>query len=163
MAGAYTQEAFAQLYRRQVGMVYRVCLILMKHIPDAEDVTQTVFRKALELDAPFRDEEHEKAWLIVTARNECRNQLKHWWRTRRAGEEALNTIAWEQPEDGALWELLLALPERERMAIYLHYYLGYDTGEAAELMGVKPSTLRSWLYRARGKLKQRLEVEKHGA
>ncbi len=162
MAGAYTQEEFTDLYHRQVGVVYRICLMLMKNVPDAEDVTQTVFRKVLELDRPLGDAKHERAWLIVTARNECRNQLKHWWRTRRAGEEEAKAIVWDQPEDGEVWELLLTLPQKERMALYLHYYQGYDTGETAKLMGVKPATLRSWLYRAREKLKQRSEVEKHG-
>ena len=160
MAGAYTQEEFTQLYHRQVGVVYRVCLMLMKNVPDAEDVTQTVFRKALELRESLGDAKHERAWCIVTARNECKNQLKHWWRTRRAGEEETKAVAWEQPGDGEVWELLLTLPQKERLALYLYYYQGYDTNEAAELMGVKPATLRSWLCRARGKLKQRLEVEK---
>lgn len=162
MAGAYTQEEFTSLYHRQVGVVYHICLMLMKNVPDAEDVTQTVFRKALELSTPLGDENHERAWCIVTARNECRNQLKHWWRTRRAGEEEVKAIAWEQPGDGEVWELLLTLPQKERIALYLHYYQGYDTSEIAGLMGVKPTTLRSWLHRARGKLKQRLEVEQHG-
>ncbi len=163
MAGAYTQEEFTDLYHRQVGVVYRICLMLMKNVPDAEDVTQTVFRKALELDRPLGDAKHERAWLIVTARNACKNQLKHWWRTRRAGEEEAKAIVWDQPEDGEVWELLLTLPPKERMALYLHYYQGYDTNETARLMGVKPATLRSWLYRARGKLKQRSEVETHDA
>ncbi len=163
MAGAYTQEEFTELYHRHVGVVYRVCLMLMKNVPDAEDVTQTVFRKALELREPLNDAKHERAWCIVTARNECRNQLKHWWRTRRAGEEEAKAVAWEQPGDGEVWELLLTLPQKERLALYLYYYQGYDTSEAAELMGVKPATLRSWLCRARGKLKQRLEVEKDDA
>ena len=162
MAGAYSKEELAGLYRRRVGIVYQICLMLLKNVPDAEDACQTVFRKVLEQSEPFRDPEHEKAWLIVTARNECRNQLKHWWRTRRAGEEALETIPWEAPEDGEVWQALLSLPERERTALYLHYYQGYSTEETAELMGTKPATLRTWLFRARGKLKQRLEAEGYG-
>ena len=157
MAGAYSKEELAGLYRRRVGIVYQICLMLLKNVPDAEDACQTVFRKVLEQSEPFRDPEHERAWLIATARNECRNQLKHWWRTRRAGEEALETIPWEAPEDGEVWQALLSLPERERTALYLHYYQGYSTEETAELMGTKPATLRTWLFRARGKLKQRLE------
>ena len=35
------------------------------------------------------------------------------------------------------------------MAVYLYYYQGYSTGEAAELMGANPATVRSWLHRAR--------------
>ena len=162
MAGAYSKEELAGLYRRRVGMVYQICLMLLKNVPDAEDACQTVFRKILEQSEPFRDPEHERAWLIATARNECRNQLKHWWRTRRAGEEALETIPWEAPEDGEVWQALLSLPERERTALYLHYYQGYSTEETAELMGTKPATLRTWLFRARGKLKQRLEAEEYG-
>lgn len=162
MAGAYSKEELADLYRRRVGIVYQICLMLLKNVSDAEDACQTVFRKVLEQSEPFRDPEHERAWLIATARNECRNQLKHWWRTRRAGEEALETIPWEAPEDGEVWQALLSLPERERTALYLHYYQGYSTEETAELMGTKPATLRTWLFRARGKLKQRLEAEGYG-
>jgi len=113
----------------------------------------------MERAEPFRDPEHEKAWLIVTARNECKNQLRHWWRAKRADGTELDTLTWEQRSDGELWELILTLPEHEKMALYLHYYQGYSTGETAELMGQKPSTVRSWLCRARRKLKDLLEED----
>ena len=98
MGYALTAEEAAALYRRYVGMVYQICLMLLKNVPDAEDAAQTVFRKAMERKEPFRDPEHERAWLIVTAKNECRDQLKHWWRTRRAGEESLRTLSCPPPE-----------------------------------------------------------------
>ena len=162
MESIRSQEEVASLYRRHVDMVYQVCLMLMKNVPDAEDAVQTVFRKVMEYDRPFRDHEHEKAWLIVTARNECRNQLKHWWRTRRESEEILNTLAWEQPEDRALWETILRLPEKYRLVLYLHYYQGYTALETAEILGKNPSTVRTWLVQARWKLKELLEVEEYG-
>lgn len=162
MAGAYTKEEVASLYRRYVGMVYQICLMLLKNVPDAEDACQTVFQKAAERAEPFRDPEHEKAWLIVTARNECKNQLKHWWRTRRSGPEELERLTWQQPEDGEVWALLLSLPPKERLAIYLHYYQGYSTEEAARIMGSKPATLRSWLFRGRNRLKILLEANEYG-
>lgn len=162
MGNVRTGEEMAALYRRHVGMVYQICLMLMKNVPDAEDATQNVFRKVMEYDKPFRDPEHEKAWLIVTARNECKNQLKHWWRTNRAGEEALENLTWEQPEDGVLWEYILSLPEKYRMVLYLHYYQGYTALETAEILGKNPSTVRTWLVQARWKLKEILEVEEYG-
>ena len=157
MAGTLTKEEVASLYRRQVGMVYQICLMLLKNVPDAEDAVQTVFRKLLECGGTLQGPEHEKAWLIVTARNECKNQLRHWWRTRRADESELDRLSWEQRSDGELWELILTLPEQERMALYLHYYQGYSTGEAARIMGKNPATVRSWLCRARRRLKNLLE------
>lgn len=162
MGTTRTGEELADLYRRHVGMVYQICLMLLKNVPDAEDATQTVFQKAMEYDKSFRDPEHEKAWLIVTARNHCKNQLKHWWRTRRAGEEALQTLTWEQPEDGELWEYILSLPKKERMVLYLYYYQGYSTQEVAKLLGKNPSTVRTWLVKARGKLRDLLEVNEYG-
>lgn len=162
MGPVRSQEEVASLYRRHVDMVYQICLMLMKNVPDAEDAAQTVFRKVMEYDKPFRDHEHEKAWLIVTARNECKNQLKHWWRTRRENEEVLDTLAWEQPEDGSLWETILRLPEKYRLVLYLHYYQGYTAQETAEILGKNPSTVRGWLVQARGKLKELLEVEEYG-
>mgnify|MGYP001058312640 FL=1 len=162
MGTTRTGEELADLYRRHVGMVYQICLMLLKNVPDAEDATQTVFQKAMEYDKHFRDPEHEKAWLIVTARNHCKNQLKHWWRTRRAGEEALQTLTWEQPEDGELWEYILSLPKKERMVLYLYYYQGYSTQEVAKLLGKNPSTVRTWLVKARGKLRDLLEVNEYG-
>jgi len=155
-------EELADLYRRQFRMVYQICLVLMKNVPDAEDAAQTVFRKALERAEPFRDPEHEKAWLIVTARNECKNQLKHWWRTRRADSEALDSLTWEQPRDREVWEQVAALPGPHRLVIYLHYYQGYTTGEIAAMLGENPSTVRSRLAQARRKLKLKLEEEGYG-
>ena len=162
MEGIRSQEEVASLYRRHVDMVYQLCLVLMKNVPDAEDAVQTVFRKVMEYPKPFRDHEHERAWLIVTARNECRNQLKHWWRTRRESEEVLNRLAWEQPEDGTLWETILRLPEKYRLVLYLHYYQGYTTGEISDMLRENHSTVRSRLVQARKKLKLKLEEEGYG-
>ena len=157
--GALTTEEVASLYRRYAGMVYQISLMLLKNAYDAEDNLQTVFRKAMEREEPFAGPDHERAWLIVTARNECKNQLRHWWRTKRADADALENLTWEQPGDGALWEMILTLPEQEKMAVYLHYYQGYSTDETAKLMGKKPATVRSWLYRARRRLKDLWEED----
>ena len=134
MDPARSREEVASLYRRHVAMVYQICLVLLKNVPDAEDASQNVFRKVMEYQKPFQSPDHERAWLITAARNECKNQLKHWWRTRRADESVLNTLTWEQPEDG----------------------------ETAEILGENPSTVRTWLVQARKKLKERWEAEHSG-
>ena len=161
-AGAYSREEIEAIYRRQFKLVYQICLVLMKNVSDAEDAAQTVFRKVVERGEPFRDPEHEKAWLIVTARNECRDQLKHWWRRCREEASALDTLTWEQPEDASIWEQVAALPEKHRLVLFLHYYQGYATGEIAQMLGENPSTVRSRLAQARKKLKLRLEAEGYG-
>lgn len=93
------------------------------------------------------------------ARNECRDQLKHWWRRNRESETALRNMTCEQPEDLGLKELIWSLPEHDRLVLYLYYYQGYTAQEIAELLGKNPSTVRTWLVRARKKLKLRMEAE----
>ena len=150
MDPARSREEVASLYRRHVAMVYQICLVLLKNV------------QVMEYRKPFQSPDHERAWLITAARNECKNQLKHWWRTRRADESVLNALTWEQPEDGALWELILSLPEKYRLVLYLHYYQGYTAQETAEILGKNPSTVRTWLVQARKKLKERWEAEHSG-
>ena len=157
-----SREEIEALYRRDIQMVYQICLVLMRNVPDAQDAAQTVFRKAMEYKKPFRDPEHERAWLIVTARNECRDQLRHWWRTRRESEEVLQNLAWEQPEDGAVWEQVSRLPQPHRLVLYLYYYQGYNSNEIAHMLGEKPATVRARLVQARKKLKLRLEADGFG-
>lgn len=160
--GAYAREEIEAIYRRQFKLVYQICLVLMKSVPDAEDAAQTVFRRVMERAEPFRDPEHEKAWLIVTARNECRDQLRHWWRRCREDASALEALAWEQPEDGSIWEQVAALSDKHRLVLFLHYCQGYATSEIAKMLGENPSTVRSRLVQARKKLKLRLEAEGYG-
>ena len=163
MAGsAYSPEEIETIYQRNFTLVYQLCLVLMRSVPDAEDAAQTVFRRVMEREQPFCDLEHERAWLIVTARNECRDQLKHWWRARRGDASALDSLTWEQPGDSFVWEQVAALPGKHRLVLFLHYYEGYTTDEIARMMGENPSTLRSRLVQARKKLKLRLEAEGYG-
>ena len=87
---------------------------------------------------------------------------KHWWRARRADSEALDLLVWEQPQDQGVWEQVAALPKPHRLALYLHYYQGYTTGEIGDMLGENPSTVRSRLAQARKKLKLKLEEEGYG-
>lgn len=160
--GAHSREEIEAIYRRNFKLVYQICLVLMKSVPDAEDAAQTVFSRVMEREEAFRDPEHERAWLIVTARNECRDQLRHWWRRRREDSSALDALAWEQPEDGLVWDQVAALPDKHRLVLFLHYYEGYTTDEIAQMLGHNPSTVRSRLVQARKKLKLRLEAEGYG-
>ena len=76
----HTNQLFLEIYHRQVDSVYRVCYSFMKNPTDAEDITQETFLKLLSKEITFENERHEKAWLIVTASNLCKDALRKWWR-----------------------------------------------------------------------------------
>ena len=155
-----TDEQFVLLYHRHVDTVYRVCFMLLKNAADAEDAVQTVFIKLLQSNKPFKDHEHEKAWLIRTARNHCLNLLSHWWRRKRVSMDGLPELAAPHEDHlKELWELVLNLPAKYKTVVYLFYYEGYSTKEIARILEMKETTVRSQLFTARKWLK--IEMEEH--
>jgi len=79
-----TDKELAGLYERHVQTVYRVCFAYMKNADDAQDMLQETFVKLMKQSLVFNESEHEKAWLIRTAANLCKDSLKHWWRKRES-------------------------------------------------------------------------------
>lgn len=146
-----------QIFLRHAQMVYRVCYSFMGSAADAEDATQATFMKLIEKPRTFQSEQHEKAWLIVCASNLCKDILKSAARTRVVAmpeqEPADQSLA--QPIDDTL-DAVLRLPDAYKDVVYLYYYEGYKTGEIAQMLDEKPSTVRNRLVSARAMLKQTL-------
>lgn len=144
---------FVEVYDRQVDTVYRVCYSFMKNRSDTEDMVQETFLRLLSAKTKFENERHEKAWLIVTASNLCKDNLKKWWRKSENIEDFLDIAAEPKQEDSVL-ELILQLPDDYKDAVYMYYYEGYTTVEIARHLGCPEATVRSRLMRA----KKRLQV-----
>ncbi|MCU6712113.1 sigma-70 family RNA polymerase sigma factor [Paenibacillus sp. J5C_2022] len=157
-----TGKEITQIYQRHADTVYKVCFMMLRNVVDAEEATQTVFLKLMQSDKAFRDSEHEKAWLIVTARNHCKNMLKNWWRRLRVAweESDQKQLADEIKHDEVIDEVL-SLPEKYRLPIYLFYYEGYSTKEIADLLSTKEATIRTRLHTGRKLLKLQIGGERH--
>lgn len=149
-------QTVADIYNRHVDTVYRVCYILLRNIPDTEDAVQTTFVKLLQSAKTFTDTDHERAWLITTARNYCKNVLSHWWRAKRSAwtEEAVEYYAATTEQDDELLAKVMELPAKYCLPLYLYYYERYTTTEIAKILEQKESTVRSQLYRGRERLRK---------
>lgn len=152
-----TNEELTQIYDRHVKTVYRVCFMYMKNQADTEDMVQNTFLRLMRDKTVFQSEEHEKAWLIRTATNLCKDYFKHWW-SKTVGIDNVSEVAIEQTfkVDGNL-DKILALPPKYKTPIYLYYYEGYSTVEIARILKKNQSTVRSWLYKGRNLLKMEME------
>lgn len=150
-----TSEEITQLYNDYVDMVYRICFMLLKNPADAEDAVQAVFIKVIEKNVVFESKEHEKAWFIVAAKNHCKNQLKHWWQKTISFEYERHEGA-QEDERSELLDLVLQLPEKFKLPIYLYYYEGYNSDEIAKILDLNPSTLRSRLKKGRELLREKV-------
>lgn len=140
-------EEVTLIYERHVEMVYRICFMFMKNVADTEDAVSSTFSRLLTYKGSFESVEHEKAWLIVTASNICKNQLRHWWRktTNMDGIE----LGGQSDKYQELLSAVLKLPDKYKTVIYLYYYEGYSSVEIAKMLRRKESTIRSYLKSGR--------------
>lgn len=154
-----TDEEITRVYNKYVDTVYRVCFMMLKSASEAEDAVQNVFVKYINNGGNLETDEHIKAWLIVTAKNECKNMLKHWFRSKRTDFEDIAEPSYVTEEDSGVMEKVMSLDEKYRVPIYLYYYEGYSTAEISEMIGINHSTLRTYMAKGREKLKMLLEEE----
>jgi|SRR5690625_2990185 len=154
-----SNEGFIQIYHRHVDMVYRICFIYMKNKYDTEDMVQNTFIRLMNHDITFENYEHEKAWLIRTATNLCKDHFKSWWKKR---VRINNNVSDKRQEtfviDGTL-KKVLSLPPKYKAVIYMYYYEGYSTVDIAHILNKNESTIRGQLLTARKRLKAMIERE----
>ena len=151
-----TDREIADLYARHGKTVYRVCFAYMKNPADTEDAVQDTFLRLIQSGPAFESEEHEKAWLIRTASNVCKNALRHWWRRRESLEAHADLPGPEELRTDEVLQAVLGLPAKYKTVVYLYYYEGYSGPEIAGLLKKPQSTVRNYLREARAILKERL-------
>lgn len=158
-----TKGQMEEIYRRNCDMVYRVCLLQLKHEQDALDAVSETFVRLFQKSPDFTDTEHERAWLIRTAINYCKDVQKSFWKRKRnvydeAAEQMLQSVQ-TTSEDRQVLHAIWKLPSAHSELLYLHYYEGYSIEEIATIMHKNASTLRSRLSRAKELLRKELEKD----
>ena len=151
-----TDEAF----RRYADRVYASAFSITRDPTDADDATQDTFLRYHARSDDFDSEAHLKAWLLRVAINRAKDLSGSFWRRNTTAlEDYMETLEFQAPEDSELFRAVMALPEKYRVVIHLHYYEGYGVDEIAALLGRRPGTVKSQLSRGRMLLKHALQEE----
>ncbi len=154
----FASVSLRTLYREFMPSVYRMAYSYMQNHADSEDVTQEAFLRLAQSGKNFHDKRQVQAWLIVTAANLAKDMLRRSRRRELPLEAAENRSA--PPETGkGVRAAVLALPDRYRMVIYLHYFEGYSVEELAKLLHRPEGTIKTWLRRGRDRLRDGLGEE----
>lgn len=141
-------EAIERILDTYGDRLYRLCLVMLKKEADAEDAVQETILKYLQKRPKFRDQEHEKAWLLAVAANKCRDQLRfHARHPQVCIDELPETCA--ESRDSAVLDALMTVPEAFRLVLVLHYVEGYSTAEIAKIIGRTPSAVKMRLQKGR--------------
>lgn len=149
------------LYHKYFAAVYSVCFLYMKNEADACDMVQETFLQLLQGRFTYQNQEKTKAWLIVTASNCCKKQLRKSWRKRQVAYDAAIHDRGKEDPDNLLLRIVEELEEKYRLPVYLYYFEGYHSAEIAKMLHVNASTVRSRLAKARELLRLELVPEEN--
>lgn len=161
--GTFDDEYIRYVLDAYSVTIIRLCRTYVKSIHDAEDIAQDTFLELIRRRPEFMDSEHEKAWLMRTAINKCKNHLKSGWVSKTVSLEDNSPSEIEQegssPEEAAdstVFDAVMALPEKYRTVIHLYYYDGYSLQDISEICRMSIATAGTRLARGRALLKKQL-------
>ncbi len=172
---AHAQEnALGELYDRYSRLVYSVALGILGEPDRAEDVTQEVFERVWEKAQTYSPAEGKVVnWLASIARHRAIDLYRH----ARSHRETME-ISWQEAESIALtdgnnteWEAYLEerqevirravakLPEDQRQALGMAFFLGYSHQEIADILHEPLGTVKTRIRLAMQKLRAVLSNE----
>jgi len=148
-----------RLVEAYADMILRISYQYLKQTHDAEDICQTVFLKYLTGAPDFDDFAHEKAWIIRTTINACKDVLRSAHRRKTVSLEEADAATAPAVPDTEILDAVKQLPENYRISIYLFYYEEYSAKEIAAILGKSEGTVNQYLSRGRRKLRGYLTEE----
>ena len=168
-AGESAAEAFGEIYECTMPKVFRYISYRVVDTDLAQDLTSTVFEKALKGFSVYRpDKASSSTWLIAIARN----TVIDYYRSLNSKQQAIaldqvDEIASNRPspEDDAirgdelrrLYISLAGLPQEEREIISLKFGGELTNRQIARMLGFSESKVGTKLYRAVSRLRDKFE------
>src|SRR6185312_5275637 len=143
-AAGGSDEAFAELVRRHVNLVYSVALRRLGNSHDAEEVTQVVFIILAKKAFSLGPNTVLSGWLYQTAQLTAANFQRSAMRRHHREQEAFMQIS-EQSETGVSWhhlspmleEAMMRLGKKERDVIVLRFFENRTVREVAAALGLE--------------------------
>jgi RNA polymerase sigma factor (sigma-70 family) len=152
-AGASVEEIEA-VFRARHSEFVRVAAALVGTIQGGEEAVQDGLARALARRWSFRRAGTVEAWLwrvIVNAARNARRRVK-------TPEELIERSA-ETESTAHVRAAVAALPERQRLVLFLRYYADLDYRTIAAALRIRPGTVSATLTHAHANLRASLEEE----
>jgi len=156
---------FDELLVESSSLAFRVAYGVLRQREDAEDVAQEALLKAHRNFRRLRQRASFRAWLVrLTWRLAIDRQKSNRRRVNRDAEHGRASPQTDNVDpaianerSALIWQAIDALPEKLRLPIVLSGIQGHDTREVASLLGLPEGTVKSRLFHAREKMKERLK------
>jgi RNA polymerase sigma factor (sigma-70 family) len=143
-------QSVERLYRDQGGRVWSAVFAYAGDRGVADDAVAEAFAQLLRRADDVRD---STSWIWTTAFRLAAGELK---RRSKLSHNVPERAYEPEVADTRVLDAIRALPERQRAAVLLRYYADRPISEVAEALGLRASTARVHLHRARNRLKELL-------
>jgi RNA polymerase sigma factor (sigma-70 family) len=157
-----SDDAYQILIERYQNLVWQLLNRLVPQLEDREELAQDVFVKVYFNLSSFRFDSKFSTWLYTVT---YRTALSHLRKVQVQFEELseqIEPIEQDHPvDDGVSQALEVAvrtLSLEDRTVISLYHQQGCTVEDVAEIVGKPIGTIKNQLFRARKKLKQKLEM-----
>ena len=157
-SSAWPADGIENIVRTYGNTLYRLCFVMLGNESDAEDAVQETFIKHLQKAPHFENTEHEKAWLITVATNQCKDILRFRKRHPQTDLENLRETP-QLSSDSGILEALMTLPEKFRFVLTLYYVEEYRIEDIAKIIGRTPSAVKMRLQKGRRLLEETFRKE----
>lgn len=152
------ENDFDAAYDIYGDMIYKIAFLYLGTVEDAEDIMQDVFVKLITKSPKFKNNEHQKAWIIRTTQNKCIDRLRSCER-KNLNFEDFNFSAEDTDTDTKMDVInkIYKLPAHYKCTVILYYYYDYPVNEIAKTLKISTSSVKMRLKRGREILKIELE------
>lgn len=155
------RAGFEGFYRENLARVVRACALVLADRSAAEEVAAEAFTVLWSHWGAIGGDDHAGGYVFKTAMRLCRKRTAKRRREapggppERAGPDELTRSSVRRE----VFAALATLSVRQRQAVVLRDWAGYETREVAEMLGTRESTVRVHLARGREVLRTALGVE----
>lgn len=139
------------LYRNDRIRLVRLAYLITGQPAVAEEVVQDAFIATHQAWPSVRQPTQYLQRAVV---NRCRSWGRHQQVVQANRPPPAEPVMLEADE---LWDALGRLAERRRLAIVLRYYGGLAHADIAEILGCRPTTVRTSIHRGLQQLRQEIE------
>lgn len=145
------------------NMIYKIALSYLENKCDAEDILQEVMIKYISFikKNKFKDEKHERYWIIRVTINLCCNEIKSAEHKKNISydnciKELFTTS--ERSDCKELLGLIENLKEKYREVFELFYIHDMKIADISKILNISESNVKIRLMRAKQKLQEHLQI-----
>jgi RNA polymerase sigma-70 factor, ECF subfamily len=159
------REAFGRLFDRHARSVRAVVAAVSCDFQAVEDMTQETFLRAHERLGTLKDQSAFRGWIQGVARLVAKEGRRHYARHQRSvetsdvmqleGVSAADSVQRREEQQFVL-QVLMGLPERERIAVHAYFFHDQSADKAAAAMGISRSGFYAALDRGLSRIRQRV-------